>query len=435
MKGKHAFAAACLLLLIWAWHFLHERGVSSTNRIIPIGTVEKPAESSFDFEPFEPSGIRAVCDATQWTPGLVFTCDESVGGIGNIRNSILHCMRYTIEAGAAFVLPQMVKRADDNIDEIRQDVHVDFEYMFKKDVYWKYMHQACPQMHIYEKVEDVPHYDKAGEKIKLLPEELTFENGETEAPKTGVDHPELWRKKFFKWLPVHDGPRPEKPVIVALLRSYLSFPIRYDPPDFYLNFGRVLEFRDDVQYLADKVLLEVGRRYDMPINLDVPIQKDSFFGVHLRLEHDALIWGHWEWGKFDTQVPAYLNQTSRSNISVIYVASGDTAENAKFEDVARTEYGLPVTTKFQCLHGEDFELLNSLKWDQQALVDFLVLLRATDFAGVGHSSFSWNIALKRHYRYSKVEDYLDRSQILEDEYSVVYSDPRAYPDFDACMWP
>jgi hypothetical protein len=43
--------------------------------------------------------LRDLCSGKEWQPGLIFKCDDAFGGVGNIRNIILTCIRYAIEAG------------------------------------------------------------------------------------------------------------------------------------------------------------------------------------------------------------------------------------------------------------------------------------------------------------------------------------------------
>jgi hypothetical protein len=56
----------------------------------------------------------------------------------------------------------------------------------------------------------------------------------------------------------------------------------------------------------------------------------------------------------------------------------------------------PVATKFTLLSGADLMLLQSLSWDQQGQVDYLVLQKASQFLGITDSSFSWGVAAARH---------------------------------------
>lgn len=49
--------------------------------------------------PFDNSTIVELCARTQWVPGLIFKCEAPEGGVGNVRNVFLNCIRYAIEAG------------------------------------------------------------------------------------------------------------------------------------------------------------------------------------------------------------------------------------------------------------------------------------------------------------------------------------------------
>ena len=49
--------------------------------------------------PFNNSTLVELCRTREWTPGLIFKCEAPEGGIGNVRNVFLNCVRYAIEAG------------------------------------------------------------------------------------------------------------------------------------------------------------------------------------------------------------------------------------------------------------------------------------------------------------------------------------------------
>jgi len=95
---------------------------------------------------------------------------------------------------------------------------------------------------------------------------------------------------------------------------------------------------------------------------------------------------------------------------------------------------LLATSKLQLLHGDDLELLQSLSWDQQGLVDFLVMLKSSSFAGIEQSSFAWNIALKRHIL-SQDANYLNNGEALQDEYSMLLGEVGASSFIGESMWP
>lgn len=148
----------------------------------------------------------------------------------------------------------------------------------------------------------------------------------------------------------------------------------------------------------------------------------------------------WRYGRYDVQSQLYFDQVLNSTLSVIYTASGNATEVSKFAADARARAGdrdLVVTTKNELLSHSDLMVLNSLTWDQQALVDFLVMMVASQFAGVAHSSFAWNVALKRH-RWSKMNgsDHLEQGpQMLSDEYTQIYGKIGGYPEYAAGIWP
>ena len=51
------------------------------------------------------------------------------------------------------------------------------------------------------------------------------------------------------------------------------------------------------------------------------------------------------------------------------------------------QHGITVMTKSELLHGEDLEELKAMSWDQQALVDYEMMLKSSFFAGLQQSSF------------------------------------------------
>ncbi|KAJ8128980.1 hypothetical protein O1611_g4648 [Lasiodiplodia mahajangana] len=121
-----------------------------------------------------------------------------------------------------------------------------------------------------------------------------------------------------------------------------------------------------------------------------------FLGVHLRTEEDALS----QWPTYENQSKGYLYKAEKQGFrgGVAYLASGSQRETQRFSEDAQAHLDLNVKSKYDLVQGHQLEKLKSLSWDQQALVDFAVLLRSDYFVGVSPSSFSINVALKRHLR-------------------------------------
>lgn len=157
-------------------------------------------------------------------------------------------------------------------------------------------------------------------------------------------------------------------------------------------------------------------------------------GAHFRTEADAEAAG---WTGFDTQATIYINQALTSNLSTIYVTSGNPAGITRFRNLASLR-SLNITTKDELLSGSDLEDLKRLKWDQQALVDDEFLLRSSTFGGIAERTFAWNIALRRNkLTWMESEDYLSDkgSQTFYDGLSSLYGQPGKLTLCAYRMWP
>jgi len=448
VNRRYATLAVLALPLIWLYL------VFQTNLHMPTRTnwnpysnsPDQPAISSndsnknhtssadiFDFPPIDSSAIKSVCGDTQWNSSIVFTCDNSVGGIGNIRNSILNCVRYAISAGAALVIPQIIIRDTSDISRIRTGERTSMDYMFDVPHFTESIRLSCPQLHLYEKAEDIPNRPDQSHLVSLLPESII-----NDIPKTGLTRPEQWRPTFYAWLAQFESPYETR--VIELARSYLQYPIYSDGEDFALSFGSILKFRADTRVLATTTLRQLSQTFNLELESQwhESFLENAFFGAHLRTEKDARDgWPaeDWEYSRYNVQSKFYLSQARDVRSSIIYVASGDASEVSTFAHDAAS-INATITTKTLLLTGTDKEQLEALAWDQQALVDFLVMLKATSFAGVGHSSFAWNIALKRHtFLKGNGQDHLKGPQMLSDELSQVYGFPRGYPEYASCLWP
>lgn len=103
--------------------------------------------------------LKRVCaEQADWVEGLVFVCDNNFGGIGNIRQFILVCIRYAIEAGATgLTMPRIRKRADHNIGSLFEHDIRSFNYLFDAAHFRRAMAQSCPQITLYnDDYSDIP---------------------------------------------------------------------------------------------------------------------------------------------------------------------------------------------------------------------------------------------------------------------------------------
>ncbi|CAL3969985.1 unnamed protein product, partial [Diplocarpon coronariae] len=295
-----------------------------------------------------------------------------------------------------------------------------FDYLFDEPHFVESLRVSCPQLEVLNST-DQP-------STPLVPESIS-----AEITPEGIDHPEDWRGRFYEWL---GNQTDAQNVVVDLGRSYLQYPIYSDPEDFALDFGRVLKFRRDARILATTTLRTLVQRYKLKGDFRAPIWSNTFFGAHLRTESDSQqAWPpqYFEYSRYETQSRDYLQQAAALGTSVIYVASGNEKDLSRFAEDAKAS-NFTVTTKHDLLEGDDIETLNEFTFDQQALVDFLVLLKSSGFGGIGHSSFAWNIALWRH-KLAKQRDHLNGPQLMSDELSQIYGTVKQYLEYAACMWP
>lgn len=397
-----------------------------------------------DYEP-----IRDICtrDPAGFRPGLLFTCEGQHGGIGMVRNQILKCVRHAINAGAALVVPSMSLRNAKDITDIETTTEVPLDYLLDRDAFVTRLTQGCPGMRVYDRAEDFPAYDRR------LDVDLVADQFEPDHPPEGLRYPREWRRFFDEWLlrDQHVRPQADSPVHVRLGQAFLEYPVHDDGDAFVREFGKIISFRNETRQLAARVLWQLRDRFRLGAALDprVAVNPQAFYGAHLRLEEDAeWAWPpeEWRYSREAEQFSQQLANIARTGLRVVYVASGDRPAVDRFAAAvhAAPPALLPgagdvaVVTKQDLLRPADRRELEAMTFDQQALVDFLVMFRASAFMGVAHSSFPWNVALRRH-ELSRYAGYRNEgSDLLRDEYSVIMGMAADYPHVDPFItgiWP
>jgi hypothetical protein len=323
---------------------------------------------------------------------LVFVCDNNSGGIGNIRNFILTCLRYAIDAGAGgLVMPQIRTRSVDNLADLMRDYR-DFDYFFDEKHFRTSLQTHCPQITIYDKIWDVPNTKAPFQAEQITPRDL---GSRASCDNRDLNrHTDIFGHRFDAWL--QDKATQFNLPSISIAHPRLirlnwgvqwDFPVYRDGPEFVATFGGLLRFREDI--------LELGRQVaaKMRVIAGGDSSDSRFIGLHLRTENDALA----GWPSFDNQTAVYLRAASDRHFTAGYLATGNETEAAKFGKEAAQQM-LRIVTKQDLVRDDEHlaKQLMSLSWDQQALIDFLVLLDSDYFVGVNPSSFSMNVALKRH---------------------------------------
>jgi hypothetical protein len=366
----------------------------------PSGVVVPPPKSSatYNLNDYDFNGeyvgwpLERLCGETKWQDGLVFVCDNNSGGIGNIRNFVLTCIRYAIEAGATGItMPQIQRRSETDLANIFSTSFQPFNYFFDEEHFRKSLETHCPQMKIFSTKMDVPHPEKTQEITEFYPKDLNVDLDGCDG--RGVNrHLDQFRQKFDQW--IIDNKRPsswEEPTTLRFKwATFFEWPVVRDGPEFAATFGDLLRINKNIENIAVKTIMELqkfaGAEPD-GTHIAAP-----YLGVHLRTESDALNF----WPDFNTQSDGYIREAESRNIRHAYLASGNATDGRRFGKKAYEKMGLNVTQKMDLLTGDDLKALTDLSWDQQALVDFLVLSKSTHFTGCSFSSFAMNIGMKRH---------------------------------------
>jgi hypothetical protein len=344
-----------------------------------------------------------------------------------VANSILHCVRYAIAAGGSLILPKIAINPGDGQEIVRGEL----PFMFDTKHFLASLGLSCPQLRVYTSIQDTPGRFDANVPIPLDPQSLVTKD------KDGQMRTEEWRPSFDKWLAQYNSLDIAGPVVIQLARTYLQYPISSDGPDFVNHFGRILKIREGARVLATTTLIKMAAAYNFGMSIHEPVIHKSFLGAYLSTREQGNPSKDPErvTARFDAQLKLYLQQAAMSNLTTIYLASDDNSYLRKFREAANSTE-ITITTKLELLKGKDREDLLALSPDEQALIDFLVFSKSSDFAGIGYSSFAWNVALKRR-QYSEQEDnWLNTEDgLLSDELSQIYGPAGTHPEFVASMWP
>lgn len=175
-----------------------------------------------------------------------------------------------------------------------------------------------------------------------------------------------------------------------------EWPVWRDGPELANTFAGICKFNPAMMRLG-KVALAKMKAFAQqnPGAAGASSEEASrFLGVHLRTEADALDF----WPTYEEQEEAYLGKAAELNLTAGYIASGNLTEAHKFSAAAEAELGMKMVSKDDLLDGSDLEELHSMSWDQQGLVDYIVLTAADYFTGNSRSSFSISVTKKRHLK-------------------------------------
>ena len=99
-----------------------------------------------------------MCSEGPWPKDLVFECADAVGGLNNVRQQILSCVRWAIEFRAAIVFPSIRPRLETNASESVVHEYSSpgaLDVLFDHKKFIGRLHKGCPQMVVYENASSI----------------------------------------------------------------------------------------------------------------------------------------------------------------------------------------------------------------------------------------------------------------------------------------
>jgi hypothetical protein len=131
------------------------------------------AEKTTLSEDFNTAAIEEVCASRSWPNDVVFQCDKIIGGIGNVRQEVLTCVRWAIEMGAGMIIPNVHPRVDSNSTKGEETANsyqepASLSTLLDQDLFLERMEEACPQMRIYSNAEVIAQEEGPVQSVGVL---------------------------------------------------------------------------------------------------------------------------------------------------------------------------------------------------------------------------------------------------------------------------
>ncbi|KAI8160802.1 hypothetical protein K4K49_002354 [Colletotrichum sp. SAR 10_70] len=369
--------------------------------------------------PFDGSRIFELCNKTTWRDDIVLHMRHSRGGLGNVRGTILDFLYEAMLFGVHIVMPSYVKRTDANLDWMDEsNGYYDYDNLFDKGWFLRQMGEHCPQMKIYPTPEDAP--------VKAtLKGEYTAPGARSDKSPDKTE--EGVRVSLDAWLKSQEDYVENTPSLMPITAGFLGFDF-YAKPGLRTALGRLVRVTPAVRELAAEAMWTMRERFDLTATLDPreQIPRGAYCGVHLRTEDDAARSG---WLKaeagFDGQTDWHIATCGGLGLRVIYVATGEKKDIERFAVKAKEKAGIIVVGKNDLLDEPALATaLGNMSWDQQGALDYEVLARSSYFSGPSMSSFSWSLAIRRHFNSEGdgSAKWMNPYAINEDEPRVTYDD-------------
>ena len=284
-------------------------------------------------------------------------------------------------------MPVIAQRNQGDISDFRTRNFVPFEYFFNKDHFRSALASYCPHLKIYESLEELTEQPGIKDPMWLSPEDLP---GLSKIGRIVTSNATVFHTGFHRWFKKQNKDKLSPRRVALTDRIIWTWATSIDTPSFIRSFGSLIPVRTSIRTAAAKALYNMKTQYGLPRSYypkdGIPADT-RFVGIHLRAEKDSQ---EYHFTGFDLQSDYFADRIDEmSDVPAVYVASGDREMIGQFAELIAP---VRVVTKADLLSAED---LAHLTWDQQALIDYLILERAAYVMGVRESSFAWTLALRR----------------------------------------
>ncbi|RYP53613.1 hypothetical protein DL768_001477 [Monosporascus sp. mg162] len=271
--------------------------------------------------------------------------------------------------------------------------YLPFTYMFDEQHFRDVFETHCPHINIYDNAAVIPGVVDAEREIEHTTPKDFGDREECHAWDQNR-HMHRFGDRFRDWLNNGTGRPPPSADYTRLIRFnwgvLWDWQIWYDGPEFATTFGHVLKFNERLLRLGKAVLSNMHE-----VSRAQGDENGRILGMHLRTESDA--WSSWP--TYHEQFQKFQAKALQGGFGAAYLATGNATEARRFATDAETSLpSMKVVGKRDLSSGDDLEELGTLTFDQQGIVDFVVLLGSDFFVGTMPSSFSVYTAMKRHLR-------------------------------------
>lgn len=305
---------------------------------------------------------------------------------------------------AQLILPRIALRSPGDVSNLhggQSSKGVSLEYLFSLPPLVAALNKHCPQLEVHDSLDAL--YDRPS---LLKPLDVAIQDvsdvfvSEGLTPTTILADTTALQGQFIEFINSHlPADKRHYPVRVNLANSVFNWPARSDTSD---DFGKLLRVRDDVRALAASALYNLAKGQSLPLGKGAAQARGGYVGVHLRTEKDArddfsYFPGYEDQSSYFLSYLASLGPDSNGGNRIVYLATGLTGadEDVKRFRASAADRNATVLLKRDLLGADEVAALNRLTWDQRALVDYEILLRADTMLGIVESSFAWDVALRR----------------------------------------